>query len=136
MGFGVLVKIFAMVKASEEACAAQTTDPTTPANTATGDETTPTCTPLTVDQLVNEFQSGAGMGALFKEYGKPALLGVGQVRKELKKQATTNDNETVEPAPGATVSDQTNPDKNNGQDKSKDKPKDKGKDKGNGNPNH
>ena len=28
------------------------------------------------------------MGQLFKEYGKPAMLGVGHVKQELKKQAT------------------------------------------------
>ncbi len=71
MGFGVLVKIFALVKASEEACAAEGA----PAD----------CTPLTDDELVTMFKE-EGMGALFKEYGKPALLGVGHVRKDLKAQ--------------------------------------------------
>jgi hypothetical protein len=71
MGFGVLVKLYAMAQASAEAC--QTT-------TASGG----TCTAVTADELVTSFNSGTGMGALFKEYGKPALRGVGQVRKALK----------------------------------------------------
>jgi hypothetical protein len=71
MGFGVLVKLYAMAQASEAAC--QTT-------TISGG----TCTAVTADELVTSFKSGTGMGALFKQYGKPALRGVGQVRKALK----------------------------------------------------
>lgn len=70
MGFGVLVKLYAMAEASREACQ----------EAAEGE----TCEPLLVDDLVNQFKSGVGMGALFKEHGKPALLGVGHVKKELK----------------------------------------------------
>lgn len=74
MGFGVLVKIYAMVEASEEACAVE--------GDVVGEEG---CTPLTADELVTAFNSGTGMGTLFKEHGKPALLGVGHVKQELKK---------------------------------------------------
>lgn len=63
MGFGVLVKLFAMAMGSQEGCE----DPA-------GCE-------LDVAALVEAFEEG-GMGALFKEYGKPEFLGVGHVRKE------------------------------------------------------
>jgi hypothetical protein len=65
MGFGVLVKLYAMAAESLEACA------------DTGDEP---CG-MTVEELVEAFRSGMGMGQLFKEYGKPAILGVGHVRQ-------------------------------------------------------
>jgi len=83
MGFGVLVKLYAMAEAQIEACVSQTTS--SPQPTAGGvDSIQTTCEAVTIDQLVNEFRSGTGMGLLFKEYGKPALLGVGQVKKALK----------------------------------------------------
>lgn len=95
LGFGVLVKLYAMAEASKEAC--QTvTPPTGDTNT---DTTTAadaeTCTPVTVDELVTKFQSGEGMGQLFKENGKPALLGVGHVKKALKAQQEQQDDTTT-----------------------------------------
>jgi hypothetical protein len=63
MGFGVLVKLYAIAQESEECLL------------------NPECT---VDSLVQLFQSGeVGMGQIFKEYGKPQKLGVGHVRQEL-----------------------------------------------------
>jgi hypothetical protein len=88
MGFGVLVKLYAMAEDSVKACLDQ------PAATSVADPTQPACEAVTVEQLVSEFQGGAGMGQLFKEYGKPALLGVGQVRKSLQKQP-----EELQPTP-------------------------------------
>jgi hypothetical protein len=79
IGFGVLVKIYAMAEASVQACLDQPTP-------AVPDPNQVPCEPVTVEQLVGEFQGGTGMGQLFKEYGKPALLGVGHVRKDLKNQ--------------------------------------------------
>jgi hypothetical protein len=76
IGFGVLVKLYAMAEDSAKACADQQAI----------DPNQPTCEAVTVEQLVSEFQSGIGMGQLFKEYGKPALLGVGHVRKSLQNQ--------------------------------------------------
>lgn len=55
LGFGVLVKLYA-IAADPEA-------------------------DVTVEELVEQFQSGTGLGEMFKQYGKPALLGVGHVRK-------------------------------------------------------
>lgn len=86
MGFGVLVKLYAMAEASQEACPTTPSDPAAPVDPTAA----PACTAVTVDELVNSFRSGTGMGALFKQYGKPALLGVGHVRKALQalQQAT------------------------------------------------
>lgn len=87
IGFGVLVKLYAMAEASREACA----------QAPEGEE----CTPLLVDDLVTELKSGVGMGALFKEHGKPALLGVGHVKKALKDQDKEKPNEKDKKAPKA-----------------------------------
>jgi hypothetical protein len=83
MGFGVIVKLYAMAQASQEDCdpegdgdgelAAPEDDPAEPA--ACG---------VTVEELVEEFRSGTGIGQLFKEFGKPDYLGVGHVRQEFK----------------------------------------------------
>ena len=68
IGFGVLVKLFAIAKESQEACAAE------------GAVADPTCG-VTVEELVAAIQvDGLGMGELFKLYGKPSMLGVGHVR--------------------------------------------------------
>ena len=56
LGFGVLVKLYAMAEAAG----------------------------VPVEELVAQFQAGTSMGQLFKLYGKPSILGVGQVRQLLK----------------------------------------------------
>jgi hypothetical protein len=63
LGFGVLVKLYAMAAALEEACA----DAEEPCG-------------ATVDELVAAFQSGMGLGDLMEEYGKPTILGIGHVK--------------------------------------------------------
>jgi hypothetical protein len=63
LGFGVLVKLYAMAAALEEACA----------------DTEEPCG-ATVDELVAAFQSGMGLGDLMKEYGKPTILGIGHIK--------------------------------------------------------
>jgi hypothetical protein len=68
VGFGVLVKMYAIAAESEEACA-----------TAEGP-----CTPVTVEELMAAYKSGTGMGELFKLYGKPAVLGVGHMKDKDK----------------------------------------------------
>jgi hypothetical protein len=69
MGFGVLAKLYAMAAELQEACATSGT-----ANLCT----------MTASELVEAFQSGIGMGQLFKEYGKPAIRGVGHVKQQTK----------------------------------------------------
>ena len=62
IGFGVLVKLYALSNASG----------------------------VPVEDLIAEFQSGVGIGELFQAYGgKPALVGVGHVRQQLKNQTQT-----------------------------------------------
>ncbi|MCP4539278.1 MAG: hypothetical protein GY832_19250 [Chloroflexi bacterium] len=70
MGFGVLAKLYAMTAELEAACAAVEPDELCGATAA---------------ELVEAFQSGMGMGQLFKEYGKPTIRGVGHVRQQMKK---------------------------------------------------
>jgi len=73
MGYGVLVKLYAIAQESD-LCQA------------------PDCS---VDTLVELFQTGEiGMGQIFKEYGKPQKLGVGHVRQELT-QDKQNGNDKV-----------------------------------------
>ncbi len=74
MGFGVLVKLYQMAAESQEACS--------DAEEACG---------VTVEELIEAFQSGQGMGQLFKEYGKPSMLGVGHVRKALAAEAAAGE---------------------------------------------
>lgn len=57
IGYGVLVKLYALSNASG--------------------------TPVT--DLITQFKGGTGMGKLFKEYGKPATVGVGQIQQKVKK---------------------------------------------------
>jgi hypothetical protein len=64
VGFGVLVKMYAIAAESQEACAASE-EP---------------CSAVTVEELMAAYQSGTGMGQLFKLYGKPAVLGVGHIK--------------------------------------------------------
>jgi hypothetical protein len=110
VGFGVLVKLYAMAEASKEGCAPQV-DPEatpeapadgTPAADGTTDVVEPTCTVVTVADLVTEFQGGTGMGQLFKEYGKPALLGVGHVKNAMKHHTPASE-ETIVPTDEATI---------------------------------
>jgi len=72
LGFGVLVKLYAMAADSGEPVA----------------------------ELIDAFQSGQDMGALFQQYGKPALLGVGHVRQADMGQP---DDEPVEATAGAAT---------------------------------
>jgi len=74
MGFGVLVELYQMAAESKEACL--------DAEDACG---------VTVEELVEAFQSGQGLGQLFKEYGKPSMLGVGHVRKALAADAAAGE---------------------------------------------
>ncbi|MEK6256414.1 MAG: DUF5666 domain-containing protein [Chloroflexota bacterium] len=76
MGWGVLVKLYAIADESMEAC--------------DGEED---CG-VTVEELVEMFNSGTGMGQLFKEFGKPAQLGVGHLRKAVKNCETASDDDT------------------------------------------
>jgi hypothetical protein len=64
IGFGVIVKLYGIAAASQADCP---DDPAEPCG-------------ATVDELLAAFQSGIGMGELFREYGRPATLGVGHVR--------------------------------------------------------
>ena len=67
IGFGVLVKLFAIASASGGT--------------------------VTVEELVAQVQSGVGMGELFKTYGKPDQTGVGHVRQELNDKGKDKDKE-------------------------------------------
>lgn len=79
MGFGVIVKLYAMADQANQACQEMT------ASGTTADGSTDGVNPcdVSLQSLVDAFQSGTGMGQLFKEYGKPSYLGVGHVRNGL-----------------------------------------------------
>lgn len=98
IGFGVLVKLYAMAEDAVKACA------DLQAAGVVVDPTLPACEAVTVEQMVTELQSGTGMGELFKTYGKPALLGVGHVRKALQNQPEVQPTLTTTPEPGLTTS--------------------------------
>jgi hypothetical protein len=78
MGFGELVKLYAIAAMSQTDCAVP--DDGVVEGAEGGDGEAPSCG-VTVAELVAASQSGMGMGQLFKEYGKPSVLGVGHLRK-------------------------------------------------------
>lgn len=82
IGFGVLVKLYAISMASQEACESEPGGEEEPVEDPEAETPEETCG-VSVEQLVEEFEGGAGIGELFKTYGKPDLLGVGHVRKLL-----------------------------------------------------
>jgi hypothetical protein len=63
VGFGVLVKMYAIAAESQEAC----------------ESATEPCG-VTVEELMAAYNSGVGMGELYKLYGKPSVLGVGHMK--------------------------------------------------------
>lgn len=92
IGYGELVKIYAIAAESQEACAAEAEVAEAEGETAedtptadTGDDAPEIEEPcgVTVDELVEMLLNGADMGELFRLFGKPALLGVGHVRQAL-----------------------------------------------------
>lgn len=76
MGFGVIVKLYAMAAEAQQAC--EGVDP----DADPGEETFDPCE-VTVESLVAEFDSGTGMGQLFQKYGRPSILGVGHVIQQV-----------------------------------------------------
>ncbi|MGD9091256.1 MAG: hypothetical protein PVF74_00300, partial [Anaerolineales bacterium] len=69
-GFGVLVKLYSL-------------------SNATG---------VPVEQLLEEFRSGTGIGQLFKTHGKPPQLGVGHVRQEMKQGGESIPDQDAQPS--------------------------------------
>jgi hypothetical protein len=65
-GFGQLVKAYAVVIEVQEACALDAVEDLN-------------CD-VSVGGLLESFESGGGWGQIFKEFGKPSILGVGHVR--------------------------------------------------------
>lgn len=82
LGFGVMVKLLGIVQAAQAQCA----------------ETGENCD-VTIDSLIAQFESGMGVGDLEETYGKPAAMGVGQVKgtqessQNTVKNQNTNQNE-------------------------------------------
>jgi len=75
MGFGVIVKLMAMADAAAEACLAGAPE-------GLEEGAADPCA-VSLESLVAAFQGGMGLGQLFQEFGKPALLGVGHIRQLL-----------------------------------------------------
>lgn len=71
-GFGELVKIYAIVAESHEACASEA---------SSGESGS--CE-LTVEGLIAELEAAEGdFGVLFQTYGRPSMMGVGHIRQAL-----------------------------------------------------
>lgn len=84
IGYGELVKIYAIAAESQEACMAEEEA----AAEDGAEDTNVVVKPeqpcgVTVEELAQMLLNGTGMGELFRLYGKPALLGVGHVRQAL-----------------------------------------------------
>jgi hypothetical protein len=132
IGFGVLVKLYAMAEAAQEACV------------ESGAADDPACG-ISVEELVNQFNGGVGMGELFEAYGKPAMRGVGHIRQEMRegkgrppwagpKDDTADDEDPIEGSEIETEDQHGPPGHGNGN-PNKDKPRGKDKDKP-GRPDH
>lgn len=63
VGFGVIVKLYGIADASG----------------------------MSVEELIAEYEAGASIGDLFAKYGKPALVGVGHVRKDAANSTADED---------------------------------------------
>lgn len=106
MGFGVLVKIFAIAEAAKECAPVVPAEGDAPAADAPAGEE-PACVYVTAEELVAAVKGGEGMGQLFKTYGKPAMLGVGHVKKAVKKmQNPVEEPPVVEPVVEPVVDEQ------------------------------
>jgi hypothetical protein len=90
IGFGVLVKLYSLAEANG----------------------------LPVDEMVQAFLSGQGIGQLKKIYGRPQYMGIGQLRKEVKAGLTNGSDDPNNPGGNDKIKDK---------DKGKNKDKDKGK---------
>jgi hypothetical protein len=84
-GFGVLVKVYAIVEAANEGCGEETAAPEEGEEGADCD--------VSVEEIMTLIEDGAGMGQLFKEYGKPGLVGVGHIRQLMNENDNGNGNE-------------------------------------------
>ena len=73
LGFGEIVKLTEFAKMTQVTCS----------------ETEEFCE-VTLDSLIEEYKGGMSVGALFKKYGKPEHVGVGQIKKELNPKEKTN----------------------------------------------
>lgn len=85
-GFGVIVKVYGIAEASQEACEGEEAPPEEPVEEGAPEgEEPPAEEPcgVTVEELFEQMENGASIGQLFKMYGKPSLLGVGHVRKNM-----------------------------------------------------
>jgi len=65
-GFGVIVKVYAIIAELEEACMEEEAD-----EDLCG---------ITVEDLFNDLANGSSIGDLFETYGKPSIVGIGHVR--------------------------------------------------------
>ncbi len=91
IGLGVLVKLYAIAEESALACEAAedgepVAEPEQPAEGEAPAEGEDESCGVTVEELVEQFKGGGGLGQLFQEYGKPALLGVGHIRQALNEK--------------------------------------------------
>lgn len=87
IGFGVLVKVYAIAAAANESCGEEMAAP----GEGEEGEDGGACG-ATVEEIMTLLDEGAGMGQLFQEYGKPSLLGVGHIRQLMNGNENGNGN--------------------------------------------
>jgi len=75
LGFGEITKLLQIVSEAQASCAAEGIN----------------CD-VTLDSLLEEYESGNGMGDLFAKYGKPEITGVGQVKNGDKETEEKSNN--------------------------------------------
>lgn len=100
VGFGEMVKLFAMVQEAQSACA--------------DDEK---FCDVTLESILQEYKDGDGFGALFEKYGKPGMTGVGHVRKAAEEEVGDAEGEEFEHQFNARSKEKSNNGKAKGKDK-------------------
>ncbi len=79
-GFGVIVKVYAIIAELDEACMEEETEGGEVEEAPEGEEAEDDLCGTTVEDLFNDLANGLSIGDLFATYGKPSIVGIGHVR--------------------------------------------------------
>jgi uncharacterized protein (DUF433 family) len=79
-GFGVIVKVYAIIAELEEACMEDETEGGEGEEAPESEEADDDLCGITVEDLFNDLANGSSIADLFETYGKPSIVGIGHVR--------------------------------------------------------
>lgn len=101
IGFGVLVKVYAIFEEAQQACQESAEEAPTEEGETVVDEESGEVDPcdITVEMLLEQLET-MGLGQLFQVYGKPAIMGIGHVRNIGEGDGTTSSSSSSSGATG------------------------------------